>query len=205
MREVSFAHRQSAPLQSLQDDVPDEVPSLTSRLLPALPLVAGLTSVVLLGVVLILAQEWFLSHGTRHWLFGLDHFGALILIGIWAGRRQAPTLWSVPLSLLIGTVLGLLLGGLVAPPGPGPADDRPFFLLLLVWTVVLSVAILLFFLFSPLNVTRALAALAMAHGYTDSSEMGQVDLATFVVGYATGATLLLTLGVLVGREIPGRR
>ena len=155
--------------------------------------------------MLLLVEGRTIPDGTRHWLFGLDHFGALVLIGLWAARRGAPAFWSVPLSLLTGMVLGLLLGGLVAPPGPDPTDDHPFYLLMLVSTIALSVATVLFFLFSPLNVTRALAALGIAHGYADSFEMGPADPGIFVVGYAAAAALLLTLGVLVGREIPGAR
>ena len=95
-----------------------------------------------------------------------------------------------------------LTGGLLAPPGPDPAEDHPFFLLVLVSTVGLSVAALLVFLLSPLNVTRALVALGIAHGYSDSAEVGSMDLAAYVVGYAASAALLLALGVLVGREVP---
>jgi hydrogenase/urease accessory protein HupE len=158
--------------------------------------------VVLLGAVLLAPHGPSGPSGAGHWLFGLDHFGALVLIGLWAGRRPAPAVWLVPSSLLVGAVLGVLMGSLLALPISDPTIDRLFFPLMLVTTGALAVLALLVYLFSPFNVTRALTLVAMAHGYADSSGMGTIDPAAFVLAYAAAGALLLALGVIVGREVP---
>lgn len=173
--------------------------------MPVLPLLAGLTCAVLLGGLLLLAQERPAFDGAWHWLFGLDHFGALLLIGLWAGRRKTPAFWLVPLGLLTGMVMGLLLAGLAIPPGANPTVDHPSSLLALAAMAGTAAGAFLVFLFSPLNSTRALTALGMAHGYTDGTRLDPADLGTFVASYAALAAILLALGVLVGRKSLGDR
>lgn len=169
--------------------------------LRVLPIITGLISVAMLAALLMLSPLGPSSmSGMGHWLFGLDHFGALVLIGLWAGRRPGPTCWLVPSSLLVGAVLGVLLGSLLTPLSSDPTADHPSDPLMLVTTGALAIAALLVYLYSPLNTARALAIVAMAHGYADSTDIGVLDPAAFSLAYAAAAALLLGLGVLVGRE-----
>jgi hypothetical protein len=88
------------------------------------------------------------------------------------------------------------------PSGPKLAFDHPFYALLLVMTVGAAVAAVLVYAVSPSNITRALLLLGVAHGYADRTTLGSADLGAFVVGYVAAAATMLTLGVLVGRELP---
>jgi urease accessory protein len=168
-------------------------------LLPALYVVIALLMAATITLVLLTAPKGHIVlDGMGHPIFGLDHFLALTLVGIWAGRLRGLELWALPLSFVAGIALGFGLGAY----GPTSAVEMLIHLVMLASTVFLAVAALLTLRLLRLNMIIALALLGICHGYTDRVEASSAEPWLFGGGLLASATTLLALAVVVGRVIP---
>jgi hydrogenase/urease accessory protein HupE len=168
---------------------------MTRWLLPFLHAVAGLlTTAVLVAALLGRPTEQALLAGLGHPLLDLDHFLALIVAGLWAGRLRRPAAWTLPLGFLAGMALGFRL----AAPGPVLAVESILHLAMGVATVALALAAYHRLHPPMLDVSLALALLGICHGVTDRLEAGLAAAGPFAVGNLATATALLALGVVTG-------
>jgi urease accessory protein len=176
---------------------------MTKRLLSLLYIAIGLTTAATLGTalaseLLTRRQEHDILAGLAHPLLGLDHFLALIVVGVWAGRLRGLALQVMPVSLMAGMALGFLL----AAPRPLAPVEPVIELAMLAASVALAWAAL-----RPLRLpftqsTAVLLLLGVLHGCTDRVEAGRAEEWLFVGGYIGTAATLLALGVMVGLVAP---
>jgi len=171
--------------------------------LPLLYLAVGLTTAGTLATALAAEllsrrQEHDVLEGLGHPLLGLDHFLALILVGLWAGRLRGKALRVIPASLLTGMALGFLLA---APRSLAPVEPV-IELAMLAASVGLAGAALMPLRLSLPQSTSLMVLLGVLHGCTDRVEAGRAQESLFVLGYLATAALLLALGVGVGLASP---
>ena len=130
---------------------------------------------------------------------GLDHFLALLAVGVWAGRLRNPDLWVLPAAFLAGMVPGFVLA----------VDQTPIGLAdILVHIVVLGsllsfvAAILIPIRLPTREAVSTVAMIGGCHGYLHGHEVGSGMAGWFGLGALIGAAALLAAGAAVGLAAP---
>ncbi|MEZ5648056.1 MAG: HupE/UreJ family protein [Alphaproteobacteria bacterium] len=129
--------------------------------------------------------------GVSHPLFGLDHFLAMIAVGLWAAQLGGRALWLVPTTF----VLVMVLGGILAHLGLNmPAIETGIGLSV----IVLGLAITLN-LNPPIILSIALVGLfALFHGHAHGAEMPEnASGFAYGLGFALATAFLHSVGILL--------
>ena len=164
-----------------------------------------LTASLVLGLALMIAVilepegRRALVAGLTDPLRGLDHFLALLALGIWVGRLQDPNLWALPAAFLVGMASGFLL--MVGQP-PIPLADVLVHVVLLGSLLSFVAAILLPIRLPTREAISTVAMVGGCHGYLHGHEVGWGAALWFGLGFLVAAALLLAVGVLVGLTSP---
>ncbi len=161
---------------------------------------------LLMGVALLLFGIWdakgrsSLLSGLTDPLYGLDHFLALLAVGIWAGRLRGANTWKLPAVFLGGTVPGFLL--MVGQP-PIPLTDALVHIVI-VGSILSFVAAFLIPIRIPTSeAVTTVAMIGGCHGSVHASEVGATAAAGwFGVGALLTASGLTAAGVAVGLATP---
>jgi urease accessory protein len=164
-----------------------------------LALVAAMSTVLALVPTVALAHEdqvirlgsfW---GGFLHPVLGLDHFLAMVAVGIVSAQIGGRAVWSVP-AAFVGTMgVGYLLGR--ADLGIGDAVE---------WPIVGSVIILGAVIATGGRIHLAVAFGAVAffaafHGYAHGAEIPAIaDPPRYALGFSSGTAVIHLLGVLIG-------
>lgn len=176
---------------------------MTKWFLPLLYLAIGLITAGTLMIavateMLSRRQEHDILVGLGHPALALDHFLALVLIGLWAGRLRGLYLRALPGSLVTGMAAGFLL----AAPRPLAPVEPVIELAMLVALLGLAIAAFLPLRLSVQQAMSLLLPLGALHGCTDRVEAGRVLEPMFLLGYLATAVTLLTIGVGAGLAVP---
>ncbi len=138
------------------------------------------------------------AHGFEHPLFGLDHFLAMVAIGLWAAQIGGRALWAVPLTFVSVMAAGGALG-IAGVPVPFVEQGIATSVLLLGLLIAFAVRM-------PLGFSVPLVALfAVCHGHAHGAEM-PVNASGFeyAIGFMLATAALhgvgIGLGVLVQRH-----
>ena len=130
--------------------------------------------------------------GLTHPVLGLDHFLAMVSVGVVSAQIGGRAIWTVPATFVgvmaVGGVLGLLDVGLTA---------IEVGIALSVFGLGLAIA-----LDKRLPISIAMTAVgffAIFHGYAHGAEMPTVAKpATYAAGFLTGTAALHIAGVIIG-------
>jgi len=130
--------------------------------------------------------------GLTHPVLGLDHFLAMVSVGIVSAQIGGRAIWTVPATFVAIMALGGLLGymdiGLTAIEAGIAAS-----------VLVLGGAIALDKTVPVVFAMCAVAIFAVFHGYAHGAEMPSVaNPVTYVAGFMTGTVLLHVMGVVIG-------
>jgi urease accessory protein len=147
-----------------------------------------------------IAGGW--HEGFAHPFSGLDHFVAMVAIGLWATQMSRPALWLVPVIFPLFMAIGVSLVP-AGVPLPGAEDGTAISVAVL--GVLLAVAAR-----PPLAVGAAVAALfGLVLGYAHGAEMPDTAAPLlYGAGLVTATTVLLLAGVgmgLLARSTLGQR
>jgi urease accessory protein len=133
----------------------------------------------------------FLS-GLTHPVLGLDHFLAMVSVGILSAQLGGRAIWTVPATFVIVMALGGLLGWIDV--GLTAIEVGIAFSVL-----ALGTAIALDKKLPIVAVMSAVGVFAIFHGYAHGAEMPVVaTAATYALGFMTGTALLHIMGVIIG-------
>ena len=135
--------------------------------------------------------------GFAHPLGGLDHFLAMLAVGLYAARQAGAARWVLPAGFMLTMLFGAVLVARVPLPGveAGIAGS-----VLVLGLLICSLVRL------PLMLTLPLvAAFALCHGYAHGAEMGTGSLLTYAAGFVLATGLLHGAGYLLGRWLPESR
>lgn len=178
---------------------PDSRPPRHPATLPAalpMSLLAALLATLLPATVLAhegssLPYGSFIA-GLAHPVLGVDHFLAMVSVGIVSAQIGGRAIWTVPATFVavmaVGGVLGILDVGLTAIE-VGIALS----------VLVLGLAIAADRRLPVVVAMVAVAFFAIFHGYAHGAEMPQVaQPLRYALGFMTGTTLLHILGVVIG-------
>lgn len=131
--------------------------------------------------------------GFLHPVLGLDHFLAMVAVGIVSAQMGGRAIWTVP-SVFVGT---MAVGFLVGRGGLGIGDAVEWGI---IGSVVTLGAIIATGARIPIGVVFAAVALfALFHGYAHGAETP--DVATpgvYALGFLVGTAAIHLLGVLIG-------
>jgi urease accessory protein len=130
--------------------------------------------------------------GLTHPVLGLDHFLAMVSVGIVSAQIGGRAIWTVPgtfvLIMAVGGVLGFIDVGLTAIE-----VGIAFSVLVLGCTIAADKKVPVVFAMCAVGV------FAIFHGYAHGAEMPEVANAfTYVAGFMTGTVLLHIMGVVIG-------
>ena len=130
--------------------------------------------------------------GLTHPVLGLDHFLAMVSVGILSAQIGGRAIWTIPATFVVIMAFGGLLGffyvGLSAIE-VGIASS----VLLLGGTIALDKKVPMVFAMCAVGV------FAVFHGYAHGAEMPAVaNPYTYVAGFMTGTIVLHIMGVLIG-------
>ncbi|MDG1463089.1 MAG: HupE/UreJ family protein [Gammaproteobacteria bacterium] len=130
--------------------------------------------------------------GLTHPVLGLDHFLAMVSVGIVSVQIGGRAIWTVPATFVVIMALGGLLGyinvGLSAIETGIAAS-----------VLVLGGAIAMDKKVPVVFAMCAVAIFAVFHGYAHGAEMPAVaNPYTYVAGFMTGTIILHLMGVVVG-------
>ena len=157
----------------------------------AILIASGLSAQVLAHEGTSLPYGSFMA-GITHPVLGVDHFLAMVSVGVVSAQIGGRALWSVPLTFVavmaVGGVLGLYdigLGGIefgiavsVLVLGAAIAADRS----LPVWVAMIAVGLF-----------------AVFHGYAHGAEMPRVaEPVRYATGFLTGTAALHVAGLVIG-------
>lgn len=133
----------------------------------------------------------FLS-GLTHPVLGLDHFLAMVSVGILSAQLGGRAIWTVPATFVLIMAVGGLLGWIDV--GLSAIEVGIAFSVL-----ALGTAIALDKKLPVVAVMSAVGVFAVFHGYAHGAEMPVVATAlTYAVGFMTGTALLHIMGVIIG-------
>ena len=136
----------------------------------------------------------FLS-GLTHPVLGMDHFLAMVSVGILSAQIGGRAIWTVPATFVAVMAIGGLLG--YVDIGLSAIEVGIAFSVL-----VLGAAIAADKTVPMLVAMSAVGIFAIFHGYAHGAEMPEVaQPVTYALGFMTGTALLHLLGVLLG-DIP---
>ena len=130
--------------------------------------------------------------GLSHPVLGLDHFLAMVSVGILSAQMGGRAIWTVPATFVGVMALGGLLGyidiGLTA-------IEAGIALSVLVLGIAIAADKRL-----PLSIAMSFVGFfAIFHGYAHGAEMPAVaNSVTYAAGFLIGTTALHLLGVLIG-------
>jgi len=130
--------------------------------------------------------------GLTHPVLGIDHFLAMVSVGIVSAQIGGRAIWTVPATFVCIMALGGLLGYLdigLSAIEVGIAAS----------VLVLGGAIALDRTVPIVFAMCAVAVFAIFHGYAHGAEMPSVaNPYTYVAGFMTGTVLLHLTGVVIG-------
>jgi urease accessory protein len=133
----------------------------------------------------------FLS-GLTHPVLGLDHFLAMVSVGILSAQMGGRAIWTVPATFVLIMAVGGLLGWIDV--GLSAIEVGIAFSVL-----ALGTAIALDKKLPVVAVMSAVGVFAIFHGYAHGAEMPAAAKATtYAVGFMTGTALLHIMGVIIG-------
>ena len=133
-----------------------------------------------------------LSAGFNHPFGGLDHFLAMIGVGLWAAQIGGRAIWALPLAFLSALTVGGLLGltGIALPFVEFGILGSLLVIGLavaLAWRIHLAAGVAL------------VAAFALFHGHAHGSEMpGTISALGYALGFVAATALLHAAGVAAG-------
>jgi len=133
----------------------------------------------------------FLS-GLTHPVLGLDHFLAMVCVGIVSAQIGGRAIWTVPATFVVIMAFGGLLGYIDI--GLSAIEAGIAFSVL-----ALGTAIALDKTVPLVAAMSAVGVFAIFHGYAHGAEMPAVaQPVTYALGFMTGTALLHLLGVVIG-------
>jgi urease accessory protein len=139
----------------------------------------------------VLPYGSFLS-GLTHPVLGLDHFLAMVSVGILSAQIGGRAIWTVPTTFVLIMAVGGLLGWIDV--GLTAIEVGIAFSVL-----ALGTAIALDKKLPVVAVMSAVGVFAIFHGYAHGAEIPAVATATtYAVGFMTGTALLHIMGVIIG-------
>ena len=133
-----------------------------------------------------------LVSGLAHPITGLDHFAAMIGVGLWAAQRGGRALWMVPLVFLLVMSMGGVLGmASIAIPLVEPGIIAS----LLVIGVLVAAAVRL-----PLVASVLIVGLfALVHGHAHGAELPDTAAGLmYGIGFLISTGMLLLAGIGCG-------
>jgi len=130
--------------------------------------------------------------GLIHPVLGLDHFLAMVSVGIVSAQIGGRAIWTVPSTFVGVMTIGALLGWLEA--GLPQTELGIAFSVLALGTVIAMDKTL------PVKLAMvAVAIFAVFHGYAHGAEMPVIaDPALYASGFVTGTAALHITGVIIG-------
>jgi len=130
--------------------------------------------------------------GLSHPVLGVDHFLAMVSVGILSAQIGGRAIWTVPATFVGVMALGGLLGWLDV--GLTAIEAGIAFSVLALGVVIAADRKL-----PLLAAMAAVAIFAVFHGYAHGAEMPDVAApARYAAGFLTGTALLHIAGVLIG-------
>ncbi len=138
-----------------------------------------------------------LSAGFTHPVSGWDHMLVMLAVGLWAAQQGGRVVWRLPLVFVVLMTVGAILAGagFVLPAvETGIATSLLLLGLLIAFAVRLPAAFGMFLV----------GLFALFHGTAHGAEIPQSASAlTFALGFMLATTLLLLLGIHLGRLCQG--
>ena len=130
--------------------------------------------------------------GLAHPVLGVDHFLAMVSVGIVSAQIGGRAIWTVPATFVSVMALGGILGWLDV--GLTAIEFGIAFSVLALGTAIAADR-----KFPILVAMGAVAIFATFHGYAHGAEMPTVaNPARYALGFMTGTALLHVAGVLIG-------
>jgi urease accessory protein len=130
--------------------------------------------------------------GLTHPVLGLDHFLAMVCVGIVSAQIGGRAIWTVPATFVLIMAFGGLLGWIDI--GLSAIEMGIAFSVL-----ALGTAIALDKTVPMVAAMSAVGVFAIFHGYAHGAEMPSVaQPVTYALGFMSGTTLLHILGVVIG-------
>jgi urease accessory protein len=131
--------------------------------------------------------------GLLHPLGGLDHLLAMLMVGLWASRASGWQTLMLPLVFLASLVAG---ASLASPAWPVAAVEAGIAASVVLLGLVMAFALRL----PPLIAAVLTAGFALCHGLAHGLEAPAPGVPmAYIAGFALSSTLLLTVGVALGR------
>lgn len=171
------------------------LPSIGSRRL-GVPLVALALGLFFLSdhpaAAHIVGRAVGFSSGFEHPLTGLDHFLAMLSVGIWGAQMGGRSVWTLPVTF----PLIMTLGGIAGMAGlPMPSVELGIALSIM----VLGTAIASAWRPNEFVALALIAVFALFHGYAHGAELPRAaDPANYAVGFVVATGLIHVLGIGVG-------
>lgn len=132
------------------------------------------------------------ASGFSHPLFGLDHFLAMIAVGVWASLMGGRALWLVPAAFVLVMALGGI-GGVFGVPLPGVE------LMIAASVVLLGLLIALRARPATIAAMAVVGLFALFHGHAHGTEMHEgVSGLTYGLGFMAATALLHAAGIGIG-------
>jgi urease accessory protein len=130
--------------------------------------------------------------GLAHPLGGLDHILAMVAVGLWATQLGSRALWLVPLTFVLTTAVGGLLGFL--------GVTLPYVEVGIAGSVVILGILVTLSSRLPLAFSMALVGLlAIFHGYAHGAEMAaEASAFWYSLGFMLATALLHLTGIGIG-------
>ena len=132
------------------------------------------------------------AHGFSHPLSGIDHFLAMLAVGLWAGQLGGRARWQVPVAFLVV----MLAGGILGMGGTSvPGVEQGILASILVLGVLVAAAIRL-----PLVISIAMVGMfAFFHGAAHGTEMPvSATGLSYSVGFTIATAMLHLTGLGIG-------
>jgi urease accessory protein len=131
-------------------------------------------------------------HGFVHPFGGVDHFVAMVAIGMLAYQLGGRALWLVPSVFVLVMGVGGVLGAAHV--------QLPYVEAMIATSIVVLGAAIAFGIRAPVAIAAAVAGLfAVFHGYAHGAEMPTAgSAASYAAGFMTATALLHMLGIALG-------
>jgi len=130
--------------------------------------------------------------GFAHPLFGPDHVGAMVAVGLWGAFLGAPAIWLLPIVFPLVMAFGGVIG-ILGIPLPGVETAIALSAVVLGAMVALAAR-------PPLWVAAVLVgSFAIFHGHAHRAELPPgADIVAYSVGFVVATGLLHLTGIAVG-------
>ena len=130
--------------------------------------------------------------GITHPVLGVDHFLAMVSVGVVSAQIGGRAIWTVPATFVSVMALGGLLG--MQDVGLGAIEFGIAFSVLVLGSAIAADKRL------PVAVAMvAVAVFAVFHGYAHGGEMPQVaEPVRYAAGFLTGTAMLHVTGLVIG-------